>query len=154
MKIDAIVESPFVGNDSTINVPVDIDYVEGTEEAVKEWVESWLEQHYTADKINYGGYAITNLDDIVEDLKLDLQVVGLASMFQIYFNPEPVLNYEIAQKSDTKRFLVYFRELLKNGVFIPPSQFECNFISGAHTEDDLVKTSEAIEAALKVAWEK
>jgi glutamate-1-semialdehyde 2,1-aminomutase len=44
--------------------------------------------------------------------------------------------------------------LLKNGVFIPPSQFECNFISGAHTEEDLVKTSEAIEAALKVAWEK
>ena len=93
------------------------------------------------------------LKDIVEDLNLDLQVVGLASMFQIYFNPEPVLNYEIAKKSDTKRFLVYFRELLKNGVFIPPSQFECNFISGAHTEEDLVKTSEAIEAALKVAWD-
>jgi glutamate-1-semialdehyde 2,1-aminomutase len=101
-----------------------------------------------------GDFLRDNMKDIVEDLKLDLQVVGLASMFQIYFNPEPVLNYEIAQKSDTKRFLVYFRELLKNGVFIPPSQFECNFISGAHTEEDLVKTSEAIEAALKVAWEK
>lgn len=71
MKIDAIVKSPFVGHDSTISVPVDIDYVEGTEEAVKEWVENWLEQHYSADKINYGGYAITNLNDIVEDLKPD-----------------------------------------------------------------------------------
>ena len=101
-----------------------------------------------------GDFLRNNLKDIVEDLDLDLQVVGLASMFQIYFNPEPVLNYEIAKKSDTKRFLVYFRELLKNGVFIPPSQFECNFISGAHSEDDLVKTSEAVEAALKVAWEK
>ena len=100
-----------------------------------------------------GDFLRDNIKDIVEDLKLDLQVVGLASMFQIYFNPEPVINYEIAKKSDTKRFLVYFRELLKNGVFIPPSQFECNFISGAHTEEDLVKTSEAIEAALKVAWE-
>ena len=46
-----------------------------------------------------------------------------------------------------------FRELLKNGVFIPPSQFECNFISGAHTVEDLSKTAEAVEAALKVAWE-
>ena len=101
-----------------------------------------------------GDFLRNNLKDIVDDLDLDLQVVGLASMFQIYFNPEPVLNYEIAKKSDTKRFLVYFRELLKNGVFIPPSQFECNFISGAHSEDDLVKTSEAVEAALKVAWEK
>ena len=101
-----------------------------------------------------GDFLRDNMKDIVEDLELDVQVVGLASMFQIYFNPEPVINYEIAKKSDTKRFLVYFRELLKNGVFIPPSQFECNFISGAHTEEDLVKTSEAIETALKVAWEK
>ena len=100
-----------------------------------------------------GDFLRDNMKDIVEDLNLDLQVVGLASMFQIYFNPEPVLNYEIAQKSDTKRFLVYFRELLKNGVFIPPSQFECNFISGAHSEEDLVKTSEAIEKALRVAWD-
>lgn len=101
-----------------------------------------------------GDFLRNNIKDIVDDLELDLQVVGLSSMFQIYFNPEPVLNYETAKKSDAKRFLIYFRELLKNGVFIPPSQFECNFISGAHTEDDLVKTSEAIEAALKVAWEK
>lgn len=116
----------------------------------------------TLKKLNYefygnmarkGDFLRNNISDIVDDLNLDLQVVGLASMFQIYFNSEPVINYEIAQKSDSKRFLVYFRELLKNGVFIPPSQFECNFISGAHSEDDLVKTSEAIEKALKVAWE-
>lgn len=94
-----------------------------------------------------------NISDIVEDLKLDLQVVGLSSMFQIYFNPDTVLNYEIAKRSDVKRFLVYFRDLLKNGVFIPPSQFECNFISGAHSEEDLIKTSEAIENALKLAWD-
>ena len=79
---------------------------------------------------------------------------GLSSMFQIYFNEEPVIDYETAKRSDAKRFLVYFRELLKNGVFIPPSQFECNFISGAHTDEDLIKTAEAIEAALKVAWDK
>ena len=49
-----------------------------------------------------GDFLRDNMKDIVEDLNLDLQVVGLASMFQIYFNPEPVLNYEIAKKSDTK----------------------------------------------------
>lgn len=94
-----------------------------------------------------------NLKDIVEDLGLNLQVVGLASMFQIYFNENQVMNYEIAQKSDSKRFLVYFRELLKNNIFIPPSQFECNFMSGAHSEEDLDKTAQAIEDSLKVAWE-
>ena len=101
-----------------------------------------------------GDFLRESISDILEDLKLDLQGVGLSSMFQIYFNEEPVVDYETAKRSDAKRFLVYFRELLKNGVFIPPSQFECNFISGAHTDEDLIKTSEAIEKALKVAWEK
>ena len=99
-----------------------------------------------------GDFLRESISDILEDLKLELQGVGLSSMFQIYFNEEPVIDYETAKRSDAKRFLVYFRELLKNGVFIPPSQFECNFISGAHTDDDLIKTSEAIEQALKVAW--
>ena len=101
-----------------------------------------------------GDFLRESISDILEDLKLDLQAVGLSSMFQIYFNEEPVIDYETAKRSDAKRFLVYFRELLKNGVFIPPSQFECNFISGAHTDEDLIKTAEAIEAALKVAWDK
>ena len=101
-----------------------------------------------------GDFIRKGISDILEDLKLDLQAVGLSSMFQIYFNEEPVIDYETAKRSDAKRFLVYFRELLKNGVFIPPSQFECNFISGAHTDEDLTKTTEAIEAAFKVAWEK
>ena len=101
-----------------------------------------------------GDFLRESISDILEDLKLDLQGVGLSSMFQIYFNEEPVVDYETAKRSDAKRFLVYFRELLKNGVFIPPSQFECNFISGAHTDEDLIKTSEAIEKALKVAWDK
>jgi glutamate-1-semialdehyde 2,1-aminomutase len=39
-------------------------------------------------------------------------------------------------------------------VFIPPSQFECNFISNAHSMADLQKTSEAIEIALEAAFKK
>lgn len=93
------------------------------------------------------------IKDIVDDLNLNVQPVGIGSMFQIYFNSSEVHNYADAQKSDTKRFLVYFRELLKENVFIPPSQFECNFISIKHTDEDLSKTADAIENALKVAYE-
>ena len=75
-------------------------------------------------------------------------------MFQIYLNPGEVYNYADAQKSDTESFLRYFRALLKEGVFIPPSQFECNFISSAHSMADLQTTAEAIEVALAVALKK
>ena len=94
-----------------------------------------------------------SISDTVEDLNLNVQPVGIGSMFQIYFNPNEVHNYADAQKSDTKRFNVYFKELLKQNVFIPPSQFECNFISIKHTDEDLEKTADAIENALKVAYE-
>lgn len=101
-----------------------------------------------------GDYLRNNISEIIEDLNLNINLAGLSSMFQIYFNPNPVLNYEIAKQSDSDRFLIYFRELMKNGVFIPPSQFECNFISITHSTADLDKISVAIEKSLKVAWKK
>ncbi|HII08184.1 MAG TPA: aspartate aminotransferase family protein, partial [Methanosphaera sp.] len=54
-----------------------------------------------------------------------------------------------AKLSDTKGFLKYFHTLLENGVFIAPSQFECCFLSGEHSKEDIDKTLEAMEIALK-----
>jgi glutamate-1-semialdehyde 2,1-aminomutase len=38
--------------------------------------------------------------------------------------------------------------MLKEGVFLPPTQFETNFISFAHSDEDLEKTIEAYQKAL------
>jgi glutamate-1-semialdehyde 2,1-aminomutase len=38
--------------------------------------------------------------------------------------------------------------MLDAGIFLPPSQFETNFLSLAHTEEDLEKTLEAYEQCL------
>lgn len=112
-----------------------------------------LDDSFYKDLNAKGDYLRANIRDTVTDLKLDILPVGLASMFQIYFNSSDVLNYEDAKASDADRFLIYFRELLNQGVFIPPSQFECNFISSAHSYEDLDKSSQAIREALKVAFE-
>ena len=50
-------------------------------------------------------------------------------------------DFESAVTSDTKAFGVFFRAMLERGVYLPPSQFEAWFVSGAHTpagyrEDD------------------
>ena len=45
--------------------------------------------------------------------------------------------------------LKYFHKLLENGVFIAPSQFECCFLSGKHSKEDIDKTLEAMEIAFK-----
>ena len=75
-------------------------------------------------------------------------------MFQIYFNPSEVYNYVDAQASDRRKFLRYFKSLLKEGVFIPPSQFECNFISSAHSMEDIQNTIDSIDLALEMAFKK
>jgi len=101
-----------------------------------------------------GDYLRNNIKDTIEDLNLDLKPVGLGSMFQIYFNSKEVLNYTDAKESDSEKFLLYFKELLKNGVFIPPSQFEANFISIKHTKEDLDLSSITIENSLKKVFNK
>lgn len=91
------------------------------------------------------------LGDVINDMNLEYQVAGLASMFQIYFSTSRVLNYADAKKSDTESFTRYFNGLMQRGVFIPPSQFECCFISAAHQKEHIDKTLEAAALSLKEA---
>ncbi len=95
---------------------------------------------------------LTNaLVDIVQGYDLQAQVYNTASMFQIFFTNEEVLDYACAKHSNTKMFATYFHELLKQGVFIPPSQFETCFLSNAHCDEDLKHTIEAFDKALSRA---
>ncbi|MEM2779685.1 MAG: glutamate-1-semialdehyde 2,1-aminomutase [Candidatus Bathyarchaeia archaeon] len=86
--------------------------------------------------------------DLIEDYSLPLQVNFVASMYQFFFNYEEVYDYQSAKKSDTARFMFYHKELMKQGIFIPPSQFEACFISSAHSEEDVIKSSEVFANSL------
>jgi glutamate-1-semialdehyde 2,1-aminomutase len=95
------------------------------------------------------------LEDFVQAYDMPAQVYNIASMYQIFFTKEEVRDYACAKHSDTKMFAAYFKELLKQGVFIPPSQFETCFLSTAHSEEDLKHTINAFDKALgEAAMEK
>jgi glutamate-1-semialdehyde 2,1-aminomutase len=51
--------------------------------------------------------------------------------------------------SNTKRFAQFFIEMMEQGIYLPPSQFEACFISLAHTQKDLDRTIEACDSAFK-----
>ena len=89
------------------------------------------------------------LHDIIEDLKISGQINSIASMFQIFFTDKPVLDYMSAKSSDKSKFMKYQLELMKKGVFIPPSPFETCFISTAHSEEDINETIEIMESVIK-----
>jgi len=87
--------------------------------------------------------------DTVRVSKIQAQVNLVESMFQIFFTDKPVVDYAAAQSADKTKFMRYWRELLRQGVFIPPSQFETCFLSSTHTDKDVTKTLEAMDSAIK-----
>lgn len=84
---------------------------------------------------------------------IDLTVNRFGSMINPFFTHKKVTNFEEAQTSDTKKFAVFFWEMIKNGIFLPPSQFEAWFLSSALKSTDIKKTKEAIDKALKAVSE-
>jgi glutamate-1-semialdehyde 2,1-aminomutase len=71
------------------------------------------------------------------------------SMFTLFFQEGPVDDYAAAQKSDTKLFARFFHGMLKNGIWLAPSQFEAGFLSFAHTGKDMEKTMDACLKTLR-----
>jgi len=71
----------------------------------------------------------------------------VGSMFTWFFAPGPVTDWTSAAKSDTEAFGRFFRAMLENGIYLPPSQFEAAFLSAAHTERDVQQTIAAAKQA-------
>ncbi len=108
-----------------------------------------LEKEDVHKKLNENGEMMRKrLSEIVSDLNLDYSVVGIASMFKIFFGDKP-LNYQDVLKCDKEGYVKFFFKMLDSGIFIPPAQFETNFLSTAHTEEDIEKTLLAYEKNLK-----
>ncbi len=74
--------------------------------------------------------------------------VRIGSMFKYYFRSHPPRNYREAKESDTTAFRQFWEKMLKAGIFLPPSQFETNFLSVAHTKQDIEAISQAYQACI------
>lgn len=73
----------------------------------------------------------------------------VGSMLTTFFTPSPVVDWNSAKQSDTKRYGQFFHHMLEQGVYLAPSQFEAAFLSTAHTTQDIEKTIRAAHTAFK-----
>jgi glutamate-1-semialdehyde 2,1-aminomutase len=87
--------------------------------------------------------------DAAKSAGIPVQFNRCGSMFCAYFTSEPVWNLADAMKSDRARFTKFFNGLLREGIYIAPSQFEAGFISTAHTTADVDKTIRTTAKVLK-----
>jgi glutamate-1-semialdehyde 2,1-aminomutase len=89
------------------------------------------------------------LASAADGLGIPLQISRAGSLLTVFFSPIPIVDYESAKKANTSSFGEFFRRLLDEGIYWPPSQFEAAFISLAHSDRDIDTTIEATERALR-----
>lgn len=93
----------------------------------------------------------TGVAAAAKQAKVPLCYNRVGSMFTWFFASCPVTDWNSAAKSDTEAFGCFFRAMLENGVYLPPSQFEAAFLSAAHTEQDIQQTIAAANQAFTLA---
>jgi glutamate-1-semialdehyde 2,1-aminomutase len=75
----------------------------------------------------------------------------VASMWTLFFTSQPVTDWTAAATADRTRFGRFFHAMLAQGISLAPSQFEANFISAAHTSNDIGRTVAAIARSLEAS---
>ena len=86
--------------------------------------------------------------DTAKKYEVALVVNRFGSMMNPFFTKGKVTNFKESQTSDTKKFAIFFWEMIKNGVFLPPSQFEAWFLSSAISKRDIKKIAIAVDKAM------
>ncbi|MBF2567660.1 glutamate-1-semialdehyde 2,1-aminomutase [Listeria welshimeri] len=89
------------------------------------------------------------LTEISTRREVPISINKAGSMFGFFFTDQKVINFDTAKTSNLEFFRNYYREMLNQGIFLPPSQFEGVFISTMHTEKEIDKTLEAFDHTCK-----
>jgi glutamate-1-semialdehyde 2,1-aminomutase len=75
----------------------------------------------------------------------------VGSMLTLFLGVDRVRRHADAVAADTVRFAKYFRGMLAEGMYLPPSQFEAMFVSLAHDEEHVEQLGRAARLALASA---
>ena len=94
-------------------------------------------------------YLADRISEMAEERGVPISINRTRGMFTLFFTEGPVRDYSTAKMSDTKRFAKFFVEIMNEGIYLPPSQFEAWFLSLTHTQKDLDKTIEACDSAFR-----
>ena len=73
----------------------------------------------------------------------------VGSLSTIFFRPGGVSSNAEAKEADTATYARYFRGMIERGIYLPPSQFECIFLSMAHTQEDFDRMASAMDEVLR-----
>ena len=88
------------------------------------------------------------LAQVIADSTIKAQVTRVGSMLGMFFTDRPVKNFSDAKTSDLALYADFYKEMLLEGIYLAPSQFEALFVSIAHSDSDIDQTLAATEKVL------
>ncbi|MFY0519994.1 glutamate-1-semialdehyde 2,1-aminomutase [Lysinibacillus sp. UGB7] len=112
----------------------------------------------TINKLDHGSYKyieeladrlIQGLSTVATKYNIPLQTTKAGTMIGFSFIENPLQNFDDTRKIDAEMFRRFYVEMLKQGILLPPSQYESIFISTAHSINDIDRTINAADVAFK-----
>ncbi|GAB3993359.1 hypothetical protein GCM10029992_04800 [Glycomyces albus] len=74
-----------------------------------------------------------------------------ANLFSVFFTDRDVRDFADASDQDAEAYAAFFHAMLDQGVYLPPSAFECWFASTAIDEEALSHLEQALPRAAEAA---
>lgn len=99
--------------------------------------------------IRLGDALRQGLKEILERAGIPAFVTGFGSVFVIYFMEPPVESYGDLLRNDSRRDLAFRWGMVDRGAFVHPMCLKRSHISAAHSEEDIARTLQAAEDALR-----
>lgn len=112
----------------------------------------------TINKLTYDSYnyieelsdrLIQGLSTVARKSNIPLMTTKAGTMIGLSFTDKPLQNFDDARKIDSEMFRHFYVEMLKQGILLPPSQYESIFLSTAHSIHDIDQTINAADIAFQ-----
>lgn len=107
----------------------------------------------TSDSYNYieelSDRLIQGLKTVARKSNIALRTTKAGTMIGLSFTDNPLQNFDDARKIDSEMFRRFYVEMLKQGILLPPSQYESIFLSTAHSIHDIDETIHAADVAFQ-----
>lgn len=115
------------------------------------WALGQLDDRLYARLERLGARLAEGLSEAAMKAGVDVSINRAGSLLTVFFTDRPVMNYDDAKVADTAAYGRFFQAMLRQGIYLPPSQFEAWFLSGAHRRADVDLTIKAARRAFKAS---
>ncbi len=82
-------------------------------------------------------YLAKGMNEAFAESGFKYRVNNLGSMVNVFFVDIDVIDFDTASQNDTALFAKFFHEMLRRGVYLPPSSYESYFLANSLTYEQL-----------------